>query len=124
VGERRLALRRLEERSAAESTGSEGGGESVESPITLEQVNAQTQSVLRMVRIGLLAASLLWVWADVLPAINRFDTIVLWTFSDTDAEGVVSQQPVTLLAVLLGIFALALAVIGSRNLPGLVELDR
>src|SRR5690606_23005157 len=86
------------------------------------QVNAQTQSVLRMVRIGLLAASLLWVWADVLPAINRFDTIVLWTFSDTDAEGVVSQQPVTLLAVLLGIFALALAVIGSRNLPGLVEL--
>ncbi len=123
VGERRLALRRLEEQqSSASGTSDEGSLEPGKSDITLEQVNAQTQSVLRMLRIGLLGIGLVWVWSGVLPAITRLDEIVLWTFSDIGADGLPTAQPVSLMGALFGFLALALTVVASRNLPGLVEL--
>lgn len=123
VGERQLALRRLEERRAAASpTSDEGSREPGEADITLEQVNAQTRSMLRMLRIGLLAIALVWVWAGVLPAITRLDEIVLWTFDAVGADGLPVAQPVSLMSALFGLVALALTVVSSRNLPGLIEL--
>jgi potassium efflux system protein len=125
VGERRLALRRLETQREAAEHASKDHGEGVrevEAEITLEQVNAQTRRLLRALRIGLLLIGLAWVWAEVLPAITRLDEIVLWTFDDLDASGTPIERPVTLMAALFGASALALTVFGSRNLPGLVEL--
>ena len=125
VGERRLALRRLEtQRQAAEhaSTDHGDGVREVEAEITLEQVNAQTRRLLRALRIGLLLIGLVWVWAEVLPAITRLDEIVLWTFSDVAGDGTPVDRPISLMAVLFGVAALALTLFGSRNLPGLVEL--
>jgi potassium efflux system protein len=123
VGERRLALRRLEERRAdAGPTSDEGNREPGADDITLEQVNAQTHSVLRMLRIGLLTVGLVVVWAGVLPAITRLDEVVLWTFSEVGADGVGTRQPVSLMAALFGALAFALTFVGSRNLPGLIEL--
>lgn len=123
VGERRLALRRLEERRADASLASdEGSREPGAADITLEQVNAQTSSVLRMLRIGLLAVGLVAVWAGVLPAITRLDEIVLWTFNEIGPDGATIRQPVSLMAALFGALAFALTFVSSRNLPGLVEL--
>jgi potassium efflux system protein len=123
VGERRLALRRLEEQqSATSATSDEGGREPGKADITLEQVNAQTQSILRMLRIGLVTLGLVWVWSGVLPAITRLDEIVLWTFSDVGADGLPTTMPVSLMGALFGCLALALTVVASRNLPGLIEL--
>ena len=125
IGEQRLALRRLEaQRQAAEhATPDHGEGvRELEPEITLEQVNAQTGRLLRALRIGLLLLGLVWVWAEVLPAVTRLDEIVLWTFSDLAADGTPLARPVTLMAVLFGSAALALTMFGSRNLPGLVEL--
>ncbi len=123
VSERRLALRRLEEhRAATEQKSDEGSGEPVKADITLEQVNAQTRSMLRVLRIALLTLALVWVWAEILPAVTRLEEIVLWTFSDVGADGLPVAQPVSLMAALFGFVALALTVVSSRNLPGLIEL--
>ncbi len=123
IGERRLALRRLEEhRASTEQASDEGGGEPRKADITLEQVNAQTGSMLRVLRIILLSVGLVWVWAEVLPAVTRLDEIVLWTFSEAGSDGLPVVQPVSLMAALFGFVALALTVVSSRNLPGLVEL--
>jgi potassium-dependent mechanosensitive channel len=62
------------------------------------------------------------VWGDVLPAFARADEIALWHFTDTAADGAIALMPVTLSAVLLGLFALTLTTIAARNLPGLVEV--
>ena len=43
-------------------------------------------------------------------------------FDAVAADGTPLERPVTLMGALLGWVALALTVIGSRNLPGLVEL--
>jgi potassium efflux system protein len=123
VGERRLAARRNEEeRAADDDTTAEQPGDPRDDDLTLEQVNAQTHRLLLVLRVSLLVFGLAWVWADVLPAITRLDEIPLWTFNDVAADGTLLARPVTLMAALFGLFALALTVAGSRNLPGLVEL--
>jgi len=123
IGERRLALHRLAEQqaSAAQARG-EGTAEAVQPEISLEQVNTQTQSVLRLLRVGLLATGLVWVWKEVLPAVTRLDEIVVWTFRDTGPDGLPAVQPVSLMAALFGLMALVLTILSSKNLPGLLEL--
>lgn len=126
LGERRLALRRLEERRQAAVQAAEESKEVTPEPdenITLEQVNTQTQRLLRVLRLSLLGVGLIWVWVDLLPAITRLDEIVLWHFSETGADGATIQQPVTVMAMLLGIVTLALTTAGARNLPGLIEIS-
>lgn len=126
LGERRLALHRLEERRQATAKAAEESSEATPEPeenITLEQVNTQTRRLLRALRLSLLALGLILVWSGILPAIARLDEIALWHFSDTGADGAMTQQPVTLMAVLLGIFTLMLTIGGARNLPGLIEIS-
>ncbi|UJP01782.1 MAG: mechanosensitive ion channel [Nitrosomonas sp.] len=126
LGERRLALRRFEERRSAAAETTKESGEVTPEPeeiITLEQVNTQTRRLLRVLRRSLLVLGLIWVWADILPAIARLDEIGLWNFSEIGPDGAMTQQPVTLMAVLLGIFVLALTTAGARNLPGLIEIS-
>jgi potassium efflux system protein len=123
VGERRLATRRSEEEQvAAEQASGEQPGDAHADDVTLEQVNAQTQRLLLVFRVALLVFGLVWVWADLLPAITRLDEIPLWSVNDVAPDGTPIIQPVTLMAALFGVFTLALTVVGSRNLPGLVEL--
>lgn len=126
LGERRLMLQRVEERRTKAAQDSVATGEVTAEPeenITLEQVNAQTKRLLRALRLSLLALGLIWVWSAVLPAIARLDEIALWHFSDSGPDGTAIQQPVTLIAVLLGIFTLILTTVGARNLPGLIEIS-
>ena len=132
LGERRLALRRLEQKREAEKQARSGeadpgdGGEAVpmelEEEITLEKVNAHSRSLLRAIKLTLLVVGLAWVWSDVLLAFARFDEIALWSITESAADGGSTDVPITLMAVLLGVLALALTVVAARNLPGLIEI--
>jgi len=133
LGERRLALRRLEARREAEAQARDegtlepaGGSEAIapepEAEITLERVNAQSRSLLRAVKLTLLVVGLAWVWSGVLPAFARFDEFALWSVKETGIDGIDVLVPVTLMAVMLGLLALALTVVAARNLPGLIEI--
>ena len=133
LGERRLALRRQEQKREAEAqaraegtTPEEGGGEAIpvdfDEDLALDKVNAQTRRLLRAMKLVLLAAGLVWVWADVLPAFARLDEVVLWSVAQASADGGDTVIPITLMAALLGLLALALTVVAARNLPGLLEI--
>ncbi len=126
VGERRLARRRFEVQQATAPDATAGGGEAFvtadATDLSLAQVSAQTTRLLRALRAGALVLGLLWVWVDVLPAVYRLDEIAVWHFSETNAEGLNVEQPVTLAAMLLGAFALIVTIVASRNLPGLIEI--
>lgn len=133
LGERRLALRRIELRREAEAEArAEGGAEAADGgeaiaadtddEITLAKVNAQTRSLLRAIKLTLLVVGLAWVWSGVLPAFARFDEFALWTITEAGADGADVLVPVTLMAVMLGLLVLALTVVAARNLPGLIEI--
>ncbi len=133
LGERRLALRRIEARREAEDdqaalpTHTNAAGEPAQvdpenEALSIQSISQQTHRLLRALIIALLALGLLWVWSGVLPALDRLDTITLWTVTGTDAGGAPAPLPVTLAALLAGLLTLALTFICARNLPGLVEL--
>lgn len=123
VGERRLAARRYAEKLAAEA-GAEGETpeDAIDADLTLEEVNAQTQRLLVVLKVSLLFFGLIWVWAEVLPAVTRLDEIALWTYSDLAEDGTPVVGAVTLMGALFGVVALVLTIVSARNLPGLVEL--
>ncbi len=128
LGERRLALKRLTARREAEAVAPEvapGEAPDVDPEAELMSsaaVSQQARRLLRAFTLCALAIGLLWVWADVLPALTRLDSISAWSVSGFDASGKPVLEPVTLGALLSGGLILALTFIAARNLPGLVEL--
>jgi potassium efflux system protein len=126
LGKQNLVLRKIQADQAAALQSGDDTHENVPIPegdISVQEVDTQTNRLLRGLRLSLLTLGLLWVWLDVLPAIYRLDEFVMWHFTETGPDGLNIELPVTLASVLLGVFTLVATVIGSRNLPGLVEIS-
>lgn len=128
LSEMRLRIRRkLEERAiaaaAAESQGAAGEWtpDIPEPHLSIEDVNAQTRTLTRVVTGGALIVALYWVWAEILPALIWLDGVTLWSRTITvgDAEIVTRMS---LQDLLLAVFLVVLFTMGARNLPGLVEI--
>lgn len=128
LGERRLALQRAEARreaSRTEPTESSDGELPVESEVEqldIQSIGAQTQRLVRALSATVLVLLLFWVWAEILPALQRLDEIALWSFSDKATDGSAIVGYVSLRAALIGAAALMLTVVAARNLPGLLEI--
>jgi potassium efflux system protein len=132
IAQRRLALRRAQERRAAlqESRAKERESSSdtifegipveIEEQVDLETIDGQSRTMLRMV-IGVLAAVLLsLLWSELIPALGGLDDIVLWEHS-SGADGEVGQG-VTLWSLLLALFVLGITLVAANNLPGVLEI--
>ena len=131
VRERRMTLKRLREQRAAErrlaeareaaETSGEGVPVSVDMPeMNLKDISQQSKSLLKILAVSL-AAAVLWVfWADIIPALQVFDSITLWTISTGTDDA--ASLPITLGDLLLGLLFVAGTVLAARNLPGTLEV--
>ncbi|WP_323750627.1 mechanosensitive ion channel domain-containing protein [Marinobacter sp.] len=131
VRERRLTIKRLVEQRAAERKlaeareASDASGEgaliSPEMPeMNLKDISEQSSSLLRIIISTLALAGLLLLWTDVIPALQLFDDITLWTIA-TDLQGG-DPLPITLADALLSLLVAAGTVMAVRNLPGTLEV--
>ncbi|HOV57743.1 MAG TPA: mechanosensitive ion channel, partial [Rhodanobacteraceae bacterium] len=126
LGERRLALKRRDERREEGEVADDDhearpelGPES--ESITLASINLQTRRLLRALTLLGLVGSLLWVWSDVAPALSYLGNITAWTTSVT-VDGKAHEVAVSLRQLLYAFVALLLTWVGTRNLPGLLEI--
>lgn len=72
--------------------------------------------------IGTAALIGLWItWADVLPALNGLNEVVLWTTLG-ERDGVDAKVAVTLVDLAMSLLMAALAWVGAKNIPGAMEL--
>ncbi|WP_242634328.1 mechanosensitive ion channel domain-containing protein [Marinobacter salicampi] len=131
VPERRLTLERLQEqraaerkmaetREAAESSG-EGLPPALEMPeMDLRDISQQSTTLLRIVAFAVAATGLWLLWANVIPALQLFDNITLWTISTglEDAD----PLPITLGDLMLALIVIVGTVVAARNLPGTLEI--
>ncbi|MBS0584109.1 MAG: mechanosensitive ion channel [Proteobacteria bacterium] len=128
LGERRLALKRAEDRLLAESQSigppveGEALPEAEAEQVAVSDLGAQTRRVLRLVTALLLGAALLVIWSDIAPALSFLDNYRLWSSTAADASGKQVAFYVTLRAVLESTLLLAMTFIATRNLPGLLEI--
>src|SRR6185436_19549953 len=85
LGERRLALKRALERREEEPAREDEDLESrpelspEDEAITLASVNLQTRRLLRAATALLLGGVLLWVWAEVAPALSYLGHLHAWS---------------------------------------------
>lgn len=127
LSEIRLRIRRLREErakaAAIENNSPAGEGVDVPEPhLSMEDINHQTRTLVRVTAAGALVLALFWVWADILPALNWLDGVELWKRTVTDETGAEVISSITLQDGLLALFLGALLVMATRNLPGLVEI--
>ncbi|HEX7080945.1 MAG TPA: mechanosensitive ion channel domain-containing protein [Gammaproteobacteria bacterium] len=127
LSELRVRIRRMHEQrekaAALESTAALGDG-AVEVPephLSMEDINQQTRTLVRVTAGGLMVIGLFWVWADVLPALSWLDRVTLWSRTVTVA-GAEIESSVSLQDLLLAVFLAVLFTMAARNLPGLVEI--
>jgi potassium efflux system protein len=127
LGERHLALQRMEMRQAAdaENAAADGGDVPPEVPpeeVTLTSVSTQTRRLLRALVVVGCTVVLLWIWADVAPALTLLGDVTVWTSSEM-IDGKTMALNVSLRDVLEAMLVLALTWTATRNLPGLIELS-
>jgi potassium efflux system protein len=117
LGERRLALKRLEQKqeAAEEQRDRDDTGAAAEpdpEEITVAAVGEQTRRLLRWLTTLAVLISLLWIWSDVTPALAMLDDVAVW-----------KDENVTLLGVLEALIVLSLTWVATGNLPGLLEVS-
>ncbi|MCW6567680.1 mechanosensitive channel MscK [Yersinia ruckeri] len=122
VAARRLAYRRaIARRQSLAKEGAEGSEPVEEPPLALEQINQQSLRLTTMVLFLIFATAFYWIWSDLVAVISYLDSITLWHYNSTIA-GASVQQAVTLGNLLVGVMALVVAYVMTRNLPGLLEV--
>lgn len=127
ITRRGLALEAALERRAqreAQREALEQGAQRIEpndDQVDLAALDSQTRKLLNS-SIAIIAAVGLWViWSDVLPALNLFNQVTLWSYTAT-VEGAKELVPVTLADLGLILVIGAAALIAVKNLPALLEI--
>jgi len=93
----------------------------ISKPLDLDAVGQQTRKLLRS-GLFFVAALVAWgIWARVLPAFTRLDNVSLWS-QTVIVNGAEIIAPVTLADLLLAVLVLAVTMVASKNLPGLLEI--
>jgi len=127
VTRRSLALKAALDRRAAREAQKEAaakGAETltqVESEVDLSALDNQTRRLLNSSIVIAGAVGLWLIWSDVLPALNVFDRVTLWTYR-SGPDGAAETNPVTLADIGLILVIIVTAFIAGRNLPGLLEI--
>ena len=118
------ALNRRASREAQRETRDKGAAELptvVESEVDLASLDAQTRRLLNLTILIVAAVGLWLIWADVLPALNVFDRVTLWTYVG-DLDGASQSIPVTLADLGLVLVIILISAAAAKNLPGLLEI--
>ena len=99
------------------------------------ELSVQTRKLVTATALTLGAVGLWFVWADVLPALNKLEDVTFpsWTVSRVaeappdgaapDAPPRLESVPLSLWDVLIAAAAIAATILAFRNLPGLLELS-
>ena len=126
--ETKLQLRQMREQrakaAALEGSVNAGEGAPIDIPephLSIENINQQTRTLMRVSAGAGLVLGLLWVWADTLPALTWLDGITLWSRTIAVGEAEILSR-VSLQDFLLAIFLGVIFTLAARNLPGLVEI--
>jgi potassium efflux system protein len=116
------AAREQQTDEGAVEMGVEGAAVAVEEmEITIDEIDEQARTLLRVVVLFSLIIGLWAIWVQVLPAFQSVLDIRLWT-SSVEIEGVTRQVPITLANLVTGVVIALITFAAARNLPGVLEI--
>ncbi len=89
--------------------------------VNLATIGRHTKRWLSMLIVVYLIAALGLVWYELFPALGALEVVELWSY-ETKLEGVEQLVPITLWDLVLAVVIAILAILVSRNLPGVLEI--
>jgi len=111
---------RGEEETTAQQTAADNVD--IEEPvIDLDAISAQSLRLVRSILTLIALVSVIVLWSEIHSAFGFLENIRLWDVTTT-IQGVESQHPITLGAVLIAILVLIVTTQMVRNMPALLEL--
>jgi len=137
IAQRKLALEQWRKKIATQTESTEGeakpqaeeaGELAVNEPtpeLDVAELSTQTLKLLNSAYWIAIIIGLSLLWAEVLPALNLLNEIVLWSSEVVSSENgttITTQTPTTLANVLLAIVILLMTFFISGNIPGLLEI--
>ena len=114
-------LRKQAEKGTAVSDETGPGILHPEPEIGLAEIDGQTKSLLRTVMFFLVTIGLWAIWEPVFPAFGILQNISLWSYSSV-VDGAATQIPISLASLVMAVVVVAITIVASRNLPGLLEI--
>ncbi len=123
---RRIAVERIKKKRAEAEQQAEEGEEGTEKEVQPEQpeedlysLSMQTRRFIQ-VALGCVFLGGMWViWNEALPALGILEQVRLWSVSAGAGAEVIH---ITLANLFLTLIVFALAIVGARNIPGLLEM--
>jgi len=86
------------------------------------ELGEKVRQLVQMLYMISLLLGLWWIWREVIPAMNIFDSIELPLSTSKLIDGVSQEVPLTLGDMLAGLLLGGLALFAARNIPALLEL--
>jgi len=86
------------------------------------ELGEKVSQLMRMLYMISLLLGLWWIWRDIVPALNIFDSVKLPLSTEKLVDGVSQEVPLTLGDMLAGLLLGGLALFAARNIPALLEL--
>ncbi|MCP5243821.1 MAG: mechanosensitive ion channel [Burkholderiales bacterium] len=96
-----------------------------EDELDIQAISVQTMKLLNTAYWFTIIIGIALIWAQVLPAFNILNDVVLWNTEVTTTESgseVTSLAPITLASMLLAIVIFMMTFFISNNIPGLLEI--
>jgi potassium efflux system protein len=120
VARRRLRLSELMSQRAQHAAGEEGGG--IEEQLAdLTDISSDTQQLVQVMTVAVALTAIVLIWGPLLPALEMFNNIELWTSTVTvDGQQVASRITMTTVIIVLALGGLTL--FAAKRLPALVEI--
>jgi potassium efflux system protein len=132
IAERRLryqqALQRREElraQRAHEQQPIEDESSVITAEIPELNFDALSEQAKRLVRFGYLLGSVIgaWlIWSDLLPALDFLNNIQLPINTSEMIDGVITETPLTLRDIIVGVVIMIITILAAKNLPGVLEI--
>ncbi|EFB71792.1 mechanosensitive channel MscK [Providencia rustigianii] len=122
LGARKLAYKRALERRAMLKQEETENEPIKEPPMTIELISQQSLRLTTMVLFIIFALGFYAIWSDFITIFSFLDSVELWSYGTTSAEGTNVVRFVTLANLILAVVIIVVAWIMTRNLPGLLEV--
>ncbi len=119
---RKLAYQRAIERRAMSKQEDTENEPIKEPPMTIELISQQSLRLTTMVLFIIFALAFYTIWSDFITIFSFLDSVNLWSYTATSAEGGNILQFVTLANLILALVIIIVSWVMTRNLPGLLEV--
>lgn len=92
--------------------------ESLDEPMSIEDINDQTTNVVKHLFLIIYAVVLYSIWSEIFEFASFFQYVTLYTTTSTDG----TLKHVSLMDLIVIVYAIVLSVIVCKNFPGVLEV--